>query len=362
MEQQHNDDKEIDLFELLTALWGVRWRIIKYGVVAGVVGIIVALSIPNLYRAEARAVPELETEGRNVGSINSLAAFAGVKLGGEPIGITASTYPQIVSSTPFIFEFAAMPVLLHEADGVREVSLIEYFTEEYRTPWWSVVVALPMRAVRGVVNLFNREELPPPHDINDIDIKMLTPAQNLYKSRFREHIYISIDNKSLSITLTVNTQSPEVSLALADAVLAKLQEYMTLYKTSKTNNELISNRKMLEQAQGNYYAADSIYAAESDRAKNVTSQVARISLDRLLNERNMTYQIYNHLASQVELNKTKLNAETPILTTIEPATLPLSASEPNRMQIVFLFGFIGGVVAASPTIIKQIRENNNESI
>ncbi len=347
MEQPQIQEEEIDLIELFNALWADRVKIIKYGFIAGLIGIVVSFSIPKVYTVTAEMVPEMESGSSSGGSFGSLASLAGINLGGESTGITASTYPNIVSSTPFIFEFASMPVQLE--DEGREVTLIEYFTQEYKSPWWSHITGAPMKALGAVMSLF-REREEEMGDVNQIDIRMLNREQDQYKKIFSEVVLLTMDSKSLTMNLTVSTQSPEVSLMLADEILVKLQEYITLYKTSKLRNELASNVNMLSEAQQKYYRADSIYAAESDRARNVISNMAKISLDRLENEKNMTYQIYNQIAAQVELNRTKLNAETPILTVIEPASLPIRASSPQKALIVIAFGFLGGVVAVVPTL------------
>lgn len=346
MEQPQIQEEEIDLIELFNALWAERIKIVKYGMIAGVIGIIVALSIPRVYTSSAILVPEMEAGASSGGSLKSLASLAGINAGGESIGITAETYPDIVSSTPFIFEFASLPVVLEDE---REVTLIEYFMEEYKSPWWSYIFGVPRKILGAVVELFSEEE--EAGDINDINVKKLSRDQDDYRKMFSELVSLSMDSKTFILSLDVNTQSPEVSLMLADGILVKLQEYMTLYKTSKTRSELISNQSMLAEAQQRYYYADSVYAAASDRTKNMTSNVAKISRDRLMNEKNMTYQIYSQLAAQVELNKAKLNAETPILTVIEPASLAVKPSSPRKVLIVLAYGFMGGVVACVPIML-----------
>ncbi|MFI3259410.1 MAG: Wzz/FepE/Etk N-terminal domain-containing protein [Rikenellaceae bacterium] len=360
MEQQKfQEEEEIDLIELAMSLWAERVKIIKYGVIAGVIGIIVAFSIPKVYTSSVKMVPEMETQSSGGGSMGALASLAGINLGGESVGITAMTYPQIVSSTPFIFEFASMPVQVEDGKDAageeifREVTLIEYFTEEYKSPWWSVITGAPMKALGAVLSLFKEKE-EEEGDINDINLKALSKDQDDYRKMFAESVSLSIDQKTFEAALNVNTQSAEVSLMLADSILVRLQEYMTLYKTSKTRSELYSNQNMLAEAQKNYYRADSVYAAAVDRNRNVTSSVAQINIDRLMNEKNLTYQIYSQIAAQVELNRTKLNAETPILTIIEPASMAIKAASPNKPMIVIAFGFLGGVVAVVPIIFAQL--------
>ena len=50
------------------------------------------------------------------------------------------------------------------------------------------------------------------------------------------------------------------------------------------------------------------------------------------------------MAKQLETAKIKVKEETPILTVIEPITVPNARSKPNRKQIVFIWIFLGGAV------------------
>ena len=50
-------DDEIDLRELFRALWFGKWLIAGVSIVAAVIAVIVALLLPNVYRAEALLAP-----------------------------------------------------------------------------------------------------------------------------------------------------------------------------------------------------------------------------------------------------------------------------------------------------------------
>ena len=52
------EEKEIDIVDLAVKLWGKRRRILRWGLIGAVVGVIVALSIPKEYVATVTLVPE----------------------------------------------------------------------------------------------------------------------------------------------------------------------------------------------------------------------------------------------------------------------------------------------------------------
>lgn len=348
--------EEFDILEFSKVLWTKRRRVLKGVLIAACVGLIVGFSVPKSYMSSALVVPEIKSSTSKTG-LSSLAYFAGINVGSASVGITELVYSDIVSSVPFVFEFAELQVPIGDKDEVREVSLLQYFTEEQKSPWWNKILFFPIKCLGWVKDLI----IPDDEEDGEEDyfnIKELNRKQNRYLKAFQEAVVFEFDTNSLMGTLVVKTQSPDISLMLADSVLLKLQEYISLYKTSKARMELESNSSMLNEARRNYYRADSIYAAASDSKRNIANSVARISLDRLFNEKNLTYSIYSQLASQVELDKAKLNEMTPILTVIEPARRPLDGS-PSIISYFILYIFLGTLIVAGIEFFKIAYGNKN---
>src|SRR5690606_326447 len=63
--------------------------------------------------------------------------------------------------------------------------------------------------------------------------------------------------------------------------------------------------------------------------------------ERLLSQYNLVAGVYNELAKQVENAEIKIKEDTPNFLVIQPATVPIIPSQPNRILILFVFGFIG---------------------
>jgi len=62
-------DDEIDLRELFRVLWAGKWLIGGISFAAAIIAVAVALSLPNIYRAEALLAPN-DSQGTGVGSLN----------------------------------------------------------------------------------------------------------------------------------------------------------------------------------------------------------------------------------------------------------------------------------------------------
>ncbi|MEG2320045.1 MAG: chain-length determining protein, partial [Mucinivorans sp.] len=151
-----------------------------------------------------------------------------------------------------------------------------------------------------------------------------------------------------------------IAAVIADSIMAKLQRYMTDYRTAKTRADLVQNLRMLKEAQANYYHADSVYAASTDRNQNLISQSARIKVDRLSNEKNLAFTVYQQVASQVEMTKMKLQEDTPIATIIEPASVSIRASSPKKLVILIAFAFLGGFAALGVVVAKQLMKKDEQ--
>lgn len=72
-----NKEKEIDLIELLRAVWAQKRKLCKWGVIGLVVGIVVAVSIPKEYKTVVQIAPE-GTVQAGQGQMSGIAAMMGV--------------------------------------------------------------------------------------------------------------------------------------------------------------------------------------------------------------------------------------------------------------------------------------------
>ena len=79
-------DDEIDLRQLFRVLWAGKWLIVGITFAAAVIAVVVALMLPNIYRAEALLAPN---DQKGAGGLSALAAqygglasLAGINLGG----------------------------------------------------------------------------------------------------------------------------------------------------------------------------------------------------------------------------------------------------------------------------------------
>ncbi len=100
-------DAPIDLRELFKSLWRGKWVVIAMTLIFAVGSVVYALSLPNVYKANALLSPAESTSGglsKMAGQFGGLAALAGVNLGGGGTSQT-SLAVQVIQSRQFIEAF-----------------------------------------------------------------------------------------------------------------------------------------------------------------------------------------------------------------------------------------------------------------
>lgn len=353
MEQQpsiSSQDQEIDLVELALKLWKERTFILKACGVGGVIGLIIAFSIPKEYKTVVKLSPE-NTEKNNVGQLSGLAAMAGINLGGasgsDALGV--DLYPDIVSSTPFLLELVDIPV--ETKNGKLKVSFYEYMTEHQKSAWWSYIKAAPFKALGWMMSLFKEKE---EEGDGKIDPFRLTKEQDGFVNGLKEMVTVGVDKTTGVITASVTMQDPLISAVLMDTVLTNLQSYITDYRTRKAKHDLVFSEKLYNEAKDAYYKAQKTYANYVDANKNVISASFRTEEERLRNEMNLAYGVYTQMAQQLEMNKIKVQEVTPVYTVIEPARMAIGAVKPKKFVILAVFIFLSGCVSVGWILLKSL--------
>ncbi|MBN2813590.1 MAG: chain-length determining protein [Bacteroidales bacterium] len=340
---------EIDIRELIHELWIKRRLLIRIIAVALIIGLIVALSIPGEYTCIVKMAPE--NNKSSMSSVMSLAAIAGINLGAESTdGINLSIYPDIVYSTPFISELIKMKISYAKADEIS--TLYQYLEVKIKEPWFKTIIKAPFKLLDFIRN--GKKE-----SNDNIDIYHLSREQDKIFKTLQERIIISIDKKTGIITAGVTMQDPLIAATIADSLVEKLEQFIIDYRTDKARLDLAYATKMFNEASQKYFTAQENYARYLDKNKNIILESVRIEQERLMNDQSLAYSIYSTIAQQVETARLKVQEQTPCVTIIEPARIPVRKSNASRLLILFisiLLGMCYGVIKISRgTITKAER-------
>lgn len=340
------EEDEIDIMELVRKALK-NWKfILKCCGVAAVVGLIVGFSIPKTYTVSATLAPETVSKSGG-GSLSSLAAMAGINLSSTTTAdaFYPDLYPQIVSSNPFIVGLFSVPVEFEYKKETVQTDIYTYLKEYTSAPWWNAILKLPGKAIDAVMGIF-REKEEPVEGYANINPQALTLEQEKLAKGLRESISITVDKKTSLISISVVTQNPDVAYTLAKEVISSLQNFVTDYRTQKSRKDLEYYQSVYDDAKEDYYAAQQRYASYVDANQGFTRQSVMIEQQRLQNESELAFQLYNSCAQQLESAKVMVQKETPVFAEMDPPTRPTKKTAPSKAKILVIMVFLGAVVGA----------------
>lgn len=317
---------------------------------------IIAFSIPKEYTSTVILAPENSSGTSISGSIGALASMAGFSLDGLTGGEDAlypELYPQIVSSTPFLCDL--MNLQVETKDGKVNTTLYNYLDEYAKTPWWSYIVTEPIKKLK---NLFDDSAsdttAPKGTDMN------LTRKQFLSLKSLDERIEVMVDKGNSVITLDVTMQDPKVAAYVASVVAENLQEHIGKYRSAKARKDLAYTEMLYKEAQEKYHLAQQEYAKYLDKHQGVVKMLYQIELERLSNEQELTFNVYNQIAQQLEMARAKVSESIPVCVMMQPAIIPVKASSPKKIIMGLLFVFLAFFGTAAWCVVQESIINSNK--
>lgn len=293
-------DDEIDLRELFRILWNGKWIIIAVTFVFAVGSVLYALSLPNIYQAEAKLAPTKESQGGgigNLGQLGGLASLAGVNLPRGQVD-NAQMAQEIMRSRAFLSDFAERrqiaPDLLAVEKWDPRSGEVSYDSEVYdvQTQTWVREVSHPRQTIPSAWELV--EEL-------------------------RKVLRISQDTATGIVSLSIEHQSPIVAKNWVDWLIEDI------------NNEM--RRRDIEEAERSIQYIEN----EFEKARLANTQQVYASL---LEQQTQTIMLANVRPEYV-------------FRTLDPAVVPEYHSKPSRKLLV-VSSIAIGILLAITILMSQI--------
>ena len=343
----------IDIMAMVRSLWDGRKTIIIVTVVFIVLGLVAALTMKRTYTVQSTMVPQMSS--RSNSSLGSLAALAGVDLGmaNNTADLSPLIYPQIVNSVPFRKELLYTP--LHYAKADTAVSMFTYQKEYVKPSVMSYVlkytIGLPgviMGAIRG-----EKPEITLPSGEADNAPKpiLLTKDEEKFMKILAQNVTLSVDKKEGYITLSVTGSEPIQTAELAMAAQTLLQKEVTRFRTEKAQDNLDYIQARYDESKAEAESYQSQLATVRDRSQQMSSSRARIEQERIQMKYNVASSIYSEMAKQLEQAKMQVKRDTPILTVVQPVTVPAKPSN-SRAKTLIVWTFLGFVLGCGWVIGK----------
>lgn len=340
------EEEGIDIMALVRNLWEGRKTIL---IVTGVfifLGLIAALTMKRTYTVSTTMVPQMSSSRNS--SLASLASLAGMDLGmTQTSELSPLVYPQIVNSVPFRKELMYTP--LHYAKADTAVCMLTYAKEYVKPSVMSYVlkytIGLPgviLGAIRG-----EKPELVLPGeeggDNGEPKPVLLTKDEEKIMKVLGQNVNLAVDKKEGYLTLSVVGSEPIQTAELALKAQQLLQSEVTRFRTEKAQDNLdyIQARYDEIKAEAERYQAQ--LAAVRDRSQGLATTRSRIEQERIQSKYNVANSIYGEMAKQLEQAKMQVKRDTPVLTVIQPVTVPTKPSN-SRAKTLIVWTFLGGIL------------------
>ena len=263
--------------------------------------------------------------------------IAGIKMntGSTEDAIYPEFYPKVLGSTIFLTELLKQEITVSRLH--KKVSIFEYFENCQIKPWWGKLFNLKKEIIKSNIN--------PTH----ISKQQQTIVDALFGSFF-----CSVDKKTDMISVSVTTLDADVSAQIADLIRKRLQIYITQYRTNKSRKDVEYTRKIVAESRAQYIKAQQKYSAYCDANEDIGLMSFTQVRDRLENEMQMAYNMYQQSVQQMQLAQAKLQERTPIFVTIHPAAIPSKPSGPKRIITMALMSFLAFFCSFSFYMVKDI--------
>ncbi len=341
IQQQPEDEMSIDWMGILKKILK-RWKFIfLVTFIFSVLGVTYALMMKRTYTVTMTLAPELQN--RSGGSLSALASMLGgnMNLNSTPDALNITMFPQISSSNPFLCSLLEVPVTPYvpkklEVQGVRPDTTTVFLHMLHRDKPLSPRKA-KKQAEADAKYLYDDSVIQPDN---------LTPRQGFAVKALKQAINTTVDNKTGVTTITVVMDDPMIVKQVSDTVCQRLQDFVTRYRIKKATADYEYYVELADEARRKLVRAQASYAARVDYDRSVILQSVNSERQRLESEVQLAQQIYSQMAQQRELAKAKIQEDKPVYAVMQPASVPLRASN-SRAKVCIIFFFVGFLLSCA---------------
>ena len=349
---QQPEEREIDLIDLIRKLWLERMFILKVTGVFILLGLLTALTGSKEYTASCQFVPQTSKNANN-SSMARLASLAGINMGSLATGeqlLSPLVYPNVLNSIAFKRDLLQTQIRIKGEE--EPITLLTYLSDKkYRKfsltgTILKYTVGLPWLIVHAIKGEPEEQET-----IADESFVVLTKEEYTAVRALESVIGIEVEEKKGYIALSAQMPEPYAAAQVAESALELLQKYITEFKVDKVQSNLEFIQERYDELKKEYEEIQELRAAYKDANQGISTSRARTNLEKLDNQYNLAYSIYSEMATQLEQAKIQVKETTPILTVIDPVSMPIKPSKPRKMMILVGFTFLGGVAACGYVLI-----------
>ncbi|ELA7919007.1 LPS O-antigen length regulator [Vibrio alginolyticus] len=299
---QQGDD-EIDLRELFKALWKGKWIIIATTSIFAIGSVLYALSLPNIYKADALLAPAESSNGgglsKMAGQLGGLAALAGVNLGAGESSQTDLAV-QVMKSRQFVETFINEHDLLVPIMAAKDWDLANN----------------KLILDEKIFNPNTREWLRKPDGLRGA----VPTAQEAFEVFNKEILSITQDKESGLYTVSVKNYSPYLAQQWVNWLIEDINKVMRERTIAETSQNLAYLNAQLQRT--------AVADMQSTFYKLIEEQTKSLMLAEVQEEF--------------------------IFKVVDPAVVPEMKDSPKRVLVCVLGILLGGMLGVAIVLVRFV--------
>lgn len=337
----------IDLKQVIGKLFKKRRMIIISTIAAGILSSVLIVCVPRKYTSQVMLAPE--DDGSAGSSLSEIASSFGFDFAAmrSSDAIYPLLYPDLFSSNDFVV--GLLECRVKTLDGSLDTTFLEYMMNHQKFAPWTPVIYSVKRALRPKPRKSGMAVTAK----DGIDPFMLTEKEFAIVKKVKENIKCTVDKKTNVITISVEDQDPLISATMADSACARLQNFITGYRTSKARSDYEYYLRLTEEAQREYEQSMKSYSDYCDSHKNMVLQAYISRRDELESDMDTKLNTLTVLNGQIQTAKARIQEKTPAFTMLQNASVPIRPSSPKRMVFVFCMTLLA-FFASSFVALKKV--------
>lgn len=335
---EENRQKILDLTKVLPMLLK-QWKMYAIGT-AGVVAFVLVFifTLPRYYTCKIMLAPESSEGGGALSSLMSSFGLGNMEKSDD--AISPMLYPDLMESRDFIVSLFRVQIVTK--DGRISTNYYDYLLKHCPGAWYQKLIgqlakSLQGREAAGSAAKGEGTEYP--------EFFILTREQDEIAQAIGGKIKYDYDKKTGVVSVTVTDQDPLVCALIADTVSHRLQDFILEYRTKKARNDLEYSEKLYAATKAEYEAAFAAYAAAIDANWDLVNESVKAQVTKLENDKNIKYQAFSTVNQKLQMAKAKLQEDTPVITEVQKASVPVKPAGPKRVLITLglLIAVYGGI-------------------
>ncbi len=356
MEEYKKRKIAVDFFRLLSIIKRDKKKMLLFCGVAAVLGVAIALDTPKEYTSGVLLAPESNDASGMSGNLSSLASMVGMKfsMGGGDDAIFPEIYPDLMESNDF--KVSLFPIEVQTIKGDLKTTYYDYLDKHQKVSWYEYPVVWFQALMKKLVSDPVPDAQGGSSTPEKADPFRLTKRQAAIADYIGKHVTCAVDKKTSAISIQVTDRDPLIAATLADSVKARLQAFITDYRTNKARKDLEYVEKLCNEAKAQYVEARQLYAAYSDANQELILQKYKSKQEDLENDMQLKYNAYTQMMEQLQLSRAKVQERTPAFTVIQSASVPLKHSSKSKASTVLRWVFMGFMLRVVILMWKRRRE------